>query len=97
MNPLERAVVAAVLAVLVSAPTVLGAWKQGSTTCPPTKYVYVYSKASVEVYHYWSGNYRYYYNPYRRYREDNTRLAATWWTIEYDFEIEYGGGYCGSI
>jgi hypothetical protein len=54
MNPLGRAVVAAVLAVLVSAPTVLGAWKQGSTTCPPTKYVYVYSKASVEVYHYWS-------------------------------------------
>lgn len=93
-----RALVAAALISLLGAPTASAAWKQGSTTCPSTKLVYVYSKASVWVEHSWGGGgYHLYYNPYRQYREDNTTRSATWWTVEYDFEIEIWGGDCGSI
>lgn len=97
-NRLGRAIVSAMIVSLVGASTALGAWKQGSTTCSAAKLVYVYSKASVWVSHSWGGGgYHLYYNPYRQYREDNTRLSSTWWTVEYDFEVEAWGGYCGSL
>lgn len=95
---IARALALAFLALTIVVQPALGATKNGSLACSSTKRVWIYSYASVEISHSWTGGgYIYWTNPYRSYKENNTYVSSTWYVVEYDFEIGAWGAYCASI
>lgn len=85
---------AALLMVATVSPA-LSFSQSGTVSCSGGKTVNISSRASVWVTHYWSGPHsNTWYNPYRVLHVSWTNYTSTWYTIEYDFELESRSGYC---
>lgn len=69
----------------------------GSLTCSSNQRAWIFSKASVNVWHIWTEGSQYFYNPYRLYKENNTQQQAIGWKVTWDFEKDYAGAECHSI
>lgn len=83
------------LLVAVGVSPALASYRTGSVTCGGAREAIVQSQASVWISHSWSnGGYQSFYNPYRTLRTSFTGMQATWWVVEYDFEITPAGGSC---
>jgi hypothetical protein len=97
--PVARGLGAAALALVLAAQPAFAAVKSGDSTCSPTNRLWIYSEASVDVYHNWKlGHYVHYpNNSYRQYHENNTFYSATWWNVQYDFEIDLSGAFCAPV
>lgn len=55
---------------------------------------YIWSEASVEVRHVWSGGDERYTTPYRQYVDTGPISGLTRWAVEWDFESDGAGAYC---
>jgi hypothetical protein len=84
-----------VLLMVATVTPAAAASKSGTVSCSGGKTVNISSRASVWVTHYWSGPHSdTWYNPYRTLHVSWTNYSSTWYTIEYDFEIQSWSGYC---
>jgi hypothetical protein len=96
---LRRTVVAVAIAAttLVASTSIAMAngYHTGSLTCSPSyRFVAIWSRSSVNVWHNWKNGHTKYYAPYRELKTSYTSYNSTWWAVEYDFETDGGGAYC---
>lgn len=74
---------AAVALVLAVAPVVVAGSVSGDANCQPGKSLKITSTAKVEVWHLWTLNAEYFYNPTYQQRPSYTGYEDTWWTISW--------------
>lgn len=87
-------VVSAVMVLASIGPALAGS-VSGSLTCSSYRFVQIWSRASVNVWHSWkNGHVFQYYAPYREYKQTHTGYTSTWWVVEWTFEKDGAGAFC---
>lgn len=87
-----RALLIVPMVLALSAQTALGAYVQGTANCG-WKIVYLYSSATIDVYHIWDSDTEYYEHYVPTYVEDATE-SHTFWRVQWNVSKNAAGYFC---